>query len=142
MARLNIKEKERRRPSNVLILFHVVFLIAAVLIIGKIIYLQFIWEPDPKYVSYFQPKKGKNEIEPQRGSIIDHNGKLLAMSTPMYNVYMDCYVLKEEHSRDKKNGKKREQEWIRKAEELAARLPEVLPEEGKNADYYSDLITT
>ncbi|MBQ8170109.1 MAG: hypothetical protein IJZ98_05145 [Bacteroidales bacterium] len=87
------EEKERRRPSNVLILFHVVFLIASLLIVGKIVYLQFFWEPDPKYVNLFQPKKDRNEIEPQRGSIMDHNGKLLAISTPMYNIYMDCYVM-------------------------------------------------
>lgn len=134
------EEKERRRPSNVLILFHVMFLIAAFLIVGKIIYLQYIWEPDPKYVSFFKPKKDKNEIAPERGAILDHNGKLLALSTPMYNIYMDCYVLKEAHDKDEKEGKQKEAEWVRKAEELAKRLPEVLKEEGKNAAYYSELI--
>lgn len=141
MARLDKEERDRRRPSNVLILFHVVFLIAAILIIGKIVYLQFIWEPDPKYVSYFQPKKDRNQIEPQRGSILDHNGKLLAMSTPMYNVYMDCYVMKEEYAKDK-DGDKKEQEWIQKAQQLAKELPAVLKEDGKTASYYSDLILT
>lgn len=134
------EEKERRRPSNVLILFHVMFLIAAFLIVGKIIYLQYIWEPDPKYVSFFKPKKDKNEIAPERGAILDHNGKLLTLSTPMYNIYMDCYVLKEAHDKDEKEGKQKEAEWVRKAEELAKRLPEVLKEEGKNAAYYSELI--
>ena len=141
MARIDKEERDRRRPSNVLILFHVVFLIAAILIIGKIIYLQFIWEPDPKYVSYFQPKRDKNEIEPQRGSILDHNGKLLAMSTPMYNVYMDCYVMKEEYAKDK-NGAEKEAEWIQKAQQLAKELPAVLKEDGRSASYYSDLILT
>lgn len=127
-----------------LILFHVVFLIAALMIIGKIAYLQFIWKPDAKYVSYFQPKRDKNEIEPQRGSILDHNGKLLALSTPMYNVYMDCYVLKEEFEtmKDREEGKKKEDQWVAKAEQLAKELPLVLKEEGKNAAYYSDLILT
>ena len=134
------EEKERRRPSNVLILFHVMFLIAAFLIVGKIIYLQYIWEPDPKYVSFFKPKKDKNEIAPERGAILDHNGKLLTLSTPMYNIYMDCYVLKEAHDKDEKEGKQKEAEWVRKAEELAKRLPEALKEEGKNAAYYSELI--
>lgn len=141
MARLDKEERDRRRPSNVLILFHVVFLIAAILIIGKIVYLQFIWEPDPKYVSYFQPKKDRNQIEPQRGSILDHNGKLLAMSTPMYNVYMDCYVMKEEYAKDK-DGDRKEQEWIQKAQQLAKELPAVLREDGRTASYYSDLILT
>jgi cell division protein FtsI (penicillin-binding protein 3) len=127
-----------------LILFHVVFLCMAVAIIGKIAYLQFIWEPDPRYVKYFQPKKDKNEIDPQRGSIIDYKGKLLAMSTPMYNVYMDCYIMKEEYAlmKDKEKGAKKEQEWISKAQQLADKLPEVLKEEGRNAAYYRDLILT
>ena len=141
MARIDKEERDRRRPSNVLILFHVVFLIAAILIIGKIIYLQFIWEPDARYVSYFKPKKDRNEIEPQRGSIIDYKGNLLAMSTPMYNVYMDCYVMKEEYAKDK-NGAEKEAEWIQKAQQLAKELPAVLKEDGRSASYYSDLILT
>ena len=140
MQNHNTEEKGRRRTSNMLILFHVVFLCMAVVIIGKIVYLQFIWEPDPRYVKYFQPKKDKNEIDPQRGSIIDYKGKLLAMSTPMYNVHMDCYVLKETHDKDEKEGAKKEEEWVNKAMELSKRLPEVLEEEGKNAAYYSELI--
>ena len=120
MARIDKEERDRRRPSNVLILFHVVFLIAAILIIGKIIYLQFIWEPDPRYVSYFKPKKDRSEIEPQRGSIIDHKGNLLAMSTPMYNVYMDCYVMKEEYAKDK-NGAEKEAEWTQCRQQPSAR---------------------
>ena len=140
MAVKDREEKERRRPSNVLILFHVIFLIAALLIVGKTIYLQYIWEPDPKYAGFFKPKKDKNEIAPERGAILDHNGKLLALSTPMYNIYMDCYVLKETHDKDEKEGAKKEEEWVKKAKELSERLPEVLEEEGKNAAYYSELI--
>ena len=144
MQNHNTEEKGRRRTSNMLILFHVVFLCMAVAIIGNIVYLQFIWEPDPRYVKYFQPKKDKNEIDPQRGSIIDYKGKLLAMSTPMYNVHMDCYVLKEEYAsmKDKEKGAKKEQEWISKAQQLADKLPEVLKEDGRNAAYYRDLILT
>lgn len=144
MQNHNTEEKGRRRTSNMLILFHVVFLCMAVAIIGKIVYLQFIWEPDPRYVKYFQPKKDKNEIDPQRGSIIDYKGKLLAMSTPMYNVHMDCYVLKEEYAsmKDKEKGAKKEQEWISKAQQLADKLPEVLKEDGRNSAYYRDLILT
>ena len=144
MQNHNTEEKGRRRTSNMLILFHVVVLCMAVAIIGKIVYLQFIWEPDPRYVKYFQPKKDKNEIDPQRGSIIDYKGKLLAMSTPMYNVHMDCYVLKEEYAsmKDKEKGAKKEQEWISKAQQLADKLPEVLKEDGRNAAYYRDLILT
>lgn len=136
------QERQKRRASNVLMAFHVLFLTAAIAIIVKIVILQYFWEPDPRYVSYFQPKKTRQELDPERGAIIDHNGKLLAMSTPMYNVYMDCYVLKEEHDRDKEKGAEKEEIWVGKAKELAKRLPDVLKEEGKSASYYNDLILT
>ncbi len=138
----NNKERQKRRASIVLTAFHILFLTAAIAIIVKIVILQYFWEPDPKYVSYFQPKKSKQELDPERGAIIDHNGKLLAMSTPMYNVYMDCYILKEEHDRDKEKGAENEEKWVKKAQELAQRLPEVLKDEGKTASYYNDLIFT
>lgn len=137
---INRSDREKRRASNVLSAFHVVFLLMALASVVKIVITQYFWEPDPEYLNYFQPKKKKQDIDPDRGSIIDHNGNLLAMSTPMYNVYMDCYVQKEAHDADLKNGKKNEDEWVEKAENLARMLPEVLNEEGRNEAYYSSLI--
>ena len=139
---MSTNDSERRRASNFLTVFHAIFLVAAVLIVIEIVKIQYFWEPDSRYVEYFQPRKDKKEIEPLRGSIIDHNGKLLALSTPMYQVHMDCYVLKEEYSRDKEKGEEREKYWIAQAEELANALPRVLREEGKDAAYYKDLIFT
>mgnify|MGYP006358889605 FL=1 len=95
--------------------FHVVFLIIAIAAVTKIVITQYFWEPDPEYLHYFQPRKKKMDIDPDRGAIIDHNGNLLAMSTPMYNIYMDCYVLKEAHDADTRNGAKNEEEWVGKA---------------------------
>lgn len=136
------KDRQKKRASNVLMAFHILFLTAAIAIIVKIVILQYFWEPDPEYVSYFQPKKTRMDLEPERGAIIDHNGKLLAMSTPMYNIYMDCYVMKEAHDNDKEKGAEKEREWIAKAQKLASALPEVLKEDGRNASYYNDLIFT
>lgn len=139
---MSTNDSERRRASNFLTVFHAIFLVAAVLIVIEIVKIQYFWEPDSRYVEYFQPKKNKKEIEPLRGSIIDHNGKLLALSTPMYQVHMDCYVLKDEHNRDKEKGEEKEKYWIAQAEELAKELPRVLCEDGKDAAYYRDLIFT
>lgn len=139
---MSTQDSERRRASNFLTFFHALFLVASVLIVIEIVKIQYFWEPDPRYVEYFQPKKDKKEIEPLRGSIIDHNGKLLALSTPMYQVHMDCYVLKEAHDGDKEKGEEREEYWIAQAEELAKALPGVLCEEGKDEAYYKDLIFT
>ena len=139
---MSTHDSERRRASNFLTVFHAIFLVAAVLIVIEIVKIQYFWEPDPRYIEYFQPKKDKKEIEPLRGSIIDRKGKLLALSTPMYQVHMDCYVLKDEHNRDKEKGEEKEKYWIAQAEELAKELPGVLCVEGKDAAYYRDLIFT
>lgn len=136
----NKEDKEIRRASNVLSAFHVVFLIIAIAAVTKIVITQYFWEPDPEYLHYFQPRKKKMDIDPDRGAIIDHNGNLLAMSTPMYNIYMDCYVLKEAHDADTRNGAKNEEEWVGKAKKLATMLPQVLKEEGKDESYYNTLI--
>lgn len=133
-------DMERKRASNVLSAFHVVFLLLGLAAVINIVITQYFWEPDPEYLSYFQPKKKKQEIEPDRGAIMDHNGNLLAMSTPMYNIFMDCYVLKEAHDADHKNGRSDEDKWVKKAQELAKKLPQVLKEDGKDEAYYSSLI--
>ena len=133
-------DRENKRASDVLTFFHAVFLALAIASVVMIAVTQYIWKPDPKYLSYFHPFKKKMDINPDRGSILDHNGKLLAMSTPMYDIYMDCYVMKENHEDDKEKGKENEEKWVSKAYELARRLPEVLQEEGKDQEYYRNLI--
>lgn len=132
--------RDNKRASDVLTLFHVVFIGLTIASVTSIFITQYFWEPDPEYLIYFQPSRKKQDINPDRGAIIDHNGKLLAMSTPMYDIYMDCYVLKDVHDKDAKNGKKNEEDWIAKAYELAAGLPQVLKEEGKDEEYYRNLI--
>ena len=133
-------DRENKRASDVLTFFHAVFLALAIASVVMIAITQYIWEPDPKYLSYFHPFKKKMDINPDRGSILDHNGKLLAMSTPMYDIHMDCYVMKAKHDNDKEKGKENEEKWIDKAYKLAERLPEVLKEEGKDEEYYRNLI--
>jgi len=136
----NIEEKEKRRPSRVLMFFHIFFLLISIIVIGRIFYIQWIWEPNQKFIRHFQPSKQMEIIEPRRGSIIDHNGKLLAISTPLYNIYMDCYVQKEANDSNKKSGLKDEKEWMEKAELLSKGLAEVLREEGRDSAYYMQRI--
>ncbi len=135
-------DRSKRRASNVLTAFNILFLTVAVAIIVKIVILQYGWEPDSKYINYFKPDRTKQVIEPERGAIIDHNGRLLAMSTPMYNIYMDCYVMKEANDKDKDKGAENEAQWVEKAKKLSRGLPEVLKEEGKTAKQYEELILT
>ena len=120
--------------------FHILFLLLAFIVVGRIIYIQWIWDPNPKFVDHFRPSKHKEVIEPRRGSILDHNGRLLAISTPLYNIYMDCYVQKEANAKNKTKGLENEKEWMEKAELLSKGLAEILQEEGKDATYYLNRI--
>ena len=134
------KEKEKNRPSRVLMQLRVVFLAVSMLVAGKILYLQYIWEPNPKFVKDFKPAKQKEIIEPERGSILDHNGRLLAISTPLYNIRMDCYVQKEHNEQDGERGAKAEKDWLENAQLLSGGLARVLNEPGKDSLYYWNLI--
>ena len=116
--------------------FYLIFLLISLVVIGRIVYIQYIWKPNPEFVEHFQPSKKKAKIEPERGAILDHNGKLLAISTPLYNIYMDCYVQKEANEKNQKTGRKDEEEWLKKARLLSGGLSRVLVKEGKDSTYY------
>ena len=136
------KDKEKRKASRVLMHFYMIFLAISLVVIGRILYIQYIWEPNPKFVKDFKPAKQKEIIEPERGTIVDHNGRLLAISTPLYNIYMDCYVQKEHNDNNGEKGKKAEDEWLQNARLLSGGLERVLKEPGKDSLYYYTLINT
>jgi hypothetical protein len=52
--RKDIEEKDRHRVSKTLWYMYCAFLLASVIIIGRIVYIQFIWEPTPKWNKVFQ----------------------------------------------------------------------------------------
>ncbi len=139
--------REKRRASNVLTAFNIAFLMAAVAIIVKIVAVQFFWSPDAEFVDYFRPKKTRAEIEPERGAIIDHNGKLLAMSTPLYDIRMDCCVMKDEYKKEKYKSEKEKERldslerlWCDRARQLAKELPGVLKNPEMTANDYERMI--
>lgn len=143
MARkTDIQNEDRHRISRILWFLYCIFLGLSILLIARIIHIQFAWEPDAQTVKYFQPKKYQDKTKPERGTIMDINGKLLAISTPMYNIHMDCAVLKEEHTVGKtaRETDSLERIWRQKAYDLSRKLPEVLAKDGKTADYYYNLI--
>jgi cell division protein FtsI/penicillin-binding protein 2 len=131
---------DNRTPSRVLMYFYLLFLFISVIVVIKIYRIQNSWEPNPKFAWEFRPHKNPVDIMPREGSIMDRNGRILAISTPLYNIYMDCYVQKEHYDNDKKNGKKRNEEWLKKADELSGALATMFPELGKDSTYYSNLI--
>lgn len=120
--------------------FYLFFLFLSVVVTVKIYRIQNSWEPNEKFVKEFLPSKHLEQIRPREGSIMDHNGRILAISTPLYDIYMDCYVQKEHYDKDEKNGRKKNGEWLAKADALSARLAEMFPKKGKDSTYYSNLI--
>ena len=138
----DIQNEDKHRISKILWFLYCIFLIASIVLIVRVIQLQFFWEPDPQTVKYFQPTRFQKKTQPERGSIMDMNGKLLAISTPMYNINMDCAVLKDEHNARKtaRETDSLERIWKAKAKKLSNELPRVLAKDGKTSDYYYNLI--
>ena len=136
------QEEDKHRISKILWFLYCSFLVLSVVLILRIINIQYFWEPDPDTVEYFQPRKFEKKTKPERGAIMDMNGKLLAISTPLYNINMDCAVLKEEFRAGKtaRETDSLEREWRGKLKQLCNELPNVLAKDGKTSDYYYDLI--
>ena len=128
--------KKRDRIGVFLTLLYAVLLVASLLVIGKLVYLQVVFRPNPKIATALTPKRQTRRLEPVRGSIVDCNGRLLAMSYPVYDIHMDCTVRKAEFSkiRDKDSAMVKEQNWLLKARSLSDGLAEVVP--GKTGEQY------
>ena len=88
--------EDKHRISRTLWTLYCLFLVASLAVIVKIFYIQNIWEPDRQTIAEFLPDNRKEIVRPERGDILDCNGKLLATSTPLYTVRMDCHIQKSE----------------------------------------------
>ena len=144
MAQENEK-KTRKKTDSVgrgLYRLYVLFLIGSVLLVGRLIYIQLFYQPDPKIVQALTPTSVKKTIEPARGAILSDDGRLLAMSLPIYDINMDCTVMKESYAKirttDPAKGDSLEAAWMAKARGLADGLASILKE--KTADEYYSLI--
>ena len=124
-------DKSRKSDPTGLALYfiYLALLIASVIVMGRLVQIQLTYEPDPKIADLFKPRSRKQILEPLRGSIIARDGRLLAMSTPMYQVYMDCAVLKGTNSAEEEDA------WKEKARELSDGLSQ-LYRDRSGQEYY------
>lgn len=136
--RQNKAKKKRDRIGVILYCFYAIVLVAGFFIIGKMVCIQLFWKPDKDVARFFLPPSTKSVIEPDRGAIIGSDGKLLAMSTPMYQLYMDCTVLKSVF-RGKSNPDSLERDWLSKAKAFSDGLAEEVG--GSAGDYYRMIVT-
>lgn len=137
------KDKQKHdRAGKFLFCLYILFVIAGIFLIGRIAYIQIFYKPDPKLVKYISPRVRKEITDPIRGSILADDGRLLASSAPMYQIYMDCTVQKEayEKMKDRKEGNKKEQEWRGKAEKLSVGLAEIFKDKTAK-EYYTTIIS-
>lgn len=125
------KDKKKKSDSVGLSLYiiYLGLLILSVVIMARLVQIQLTYEPDPKIADLFKPRSTKQILEPMRGSIISNDGRLLAMSTPMYQVYMDCTVLRDV------NSKEEEENWKAKAKDLADGLAGIYHDKS-GSEYY------
>jgi len=128
----NSTKKERDRIGMILYYLYAAFLILSVILVGRIAYIQWFWKPDKTIEKYFRPASSKSVIDPERGAIIGCDGKLLAMSTPLYELYMDCTVRKDFFQDQGSEGKKLEEEWQAKAKLFAKGLAAEMGADGEN----------
>lgn len=156
MSEGNGTRKNRERISVILYTLYLILLAGSALLILRIIGIQLFFHPDDKIKDALTPAVVAKTIDPARGNIIDCQGRLLALTTPTYQIYMDCTVLKEEieakmNSRiarakgdplkiadAKAEAEQREAEWLSKAKELSVELAKTFP--GKTSDYFYQLI--
>ena len=131
--RTNIQNRQKRdRVGVILYTFYLIMLLASVVLIFRIIYLQTVFRPKPEIESALTPISTKESIEPARGNIIDSEGRLLALSCPIYQIYMDCTVRKSVFT------EKEEKAWLAKARDLSAGLADIYKD--KTAEQYYSLI--
>lgn len=136
--RQNKAKKKRDRIGVILYCFYAIVLVAGFFIIGKMVCIQLFWKPDKDVARFFLPPSTKSVIEPDRGAIIGCDGKLLAMSTPRYQLYMDCTVLKSVF-RGKSNPDSLERDWLSKAKAFSDGLAKEVG--GSAGDYYRMIVT-
>ena len=120
-------KKKGDRVVRTVYLLYLGYILGAILLVLRIAQLQLTYQPNEKIADLFHPRNIKQNLDPERGSILAWDGRLIAMSTPMYQVYMDCAVLKRDYRdmKDKEKGQRLEALWRAKADTLAAGLHEI-----------------
>ena len=129
------EKRKRDRTGMILSMLHFAALCLAVVLVLRIAYIQIIYRPDPTLEKYLTSPVRKSLTDPVRGSILAKDGRLLASSTPMYQIYMDCTGRTSVFSSAGAKGKAREKEWLGKAEKLSAAPAKIYKDRSAAEDY-------
>lgn len=137
------REYKYNTASRTLLMLTIAFTLAGIVLIGRIIYIQYFWEPNPRALKMkdFKVQTVSAKLAPQRGDILDCNGKVLATSIPKYDIEIDCKVqwktFQGQTTPDKKTGKPvgvvNEENWKKDLKAFTRGLVKIL-NDGRSAE--------
>ena len=152
--------ENRDRIHMVMVGLTTLFILLSAGILICIGHIQATYSVDPKVINLFRPRPDKNVEEPKRGRILAEDGRPLAITSPLYDIYMDCTVRKSEFEEmDRKEARRikkltdegkeapapmhpgtiAETLWKAKADSLSRELARLFP--AKTAtQYYNEII--
>ena len=138
MAETTTRRKRKKdRIGRSVHWLYVLFLLISLALIARLVYIVVAFQPDPQIAAVLSPRSIRHTEEPSRGAILSRDGDILALTLPIYDVYMDCSVQKNEFKK-KAKADSLEAEWMRKAGELAKGLSAILGD--KSPESYLSLI--
>lgn len=135
----NIQTKNasgRDRVGMWLYILYAFILLVSGIIVYKIIYIQYIWNPPQKLVEIFSPRTSPHELEAMRGSILTRDGHVLAVDAPAYQITFDTQARKVEF----KDNPEAEKEWLTKARDICELIAELYGNGRRSAsDYFREV---
>ena len=134
MAEEKRKKGKKDRIGRSVHWLYVLFLLISIALVTRLVYIVVRFQPDPQIAGALAPRSIRVTYEPARGAILSRDGDILALTLPIYDVYMDCTVQKSTFAQ--KNGTDSlEAAWMAKASKLSEGLAAVLGERSAG-DYY------
>ena len=152
--------ENRDRIHLVMVFLTWAFIVLSIGVLVCIGHIQATYSVDDRVINLFRPRPDRYTEVPKRGRILAEDGRPLAITTPLYDIYMDCTVRKSEFEEiDRKEerriarlrnegkeapepkylGAAAEKAWRAKAEELSRELARLFPSKSAS-QYYSEII--
>ena len=90
--------ENRDRIHVVMFFLSLLFLFLGLAILVRIWHIRATYTVDERVINLFRPAVQKHVDYPVRGKILASDGRPLAISAPLYDIYMDCTVRKAEYA--------------------------------------------
>jgi cell division protein FtsI (penicillin-binding protein 3) len=152
--------ENRDRIHMVMVFLTVLFIALSVGILICIGHIQATYSVDRKVINLFRPRPDRYVEVPKRGRILAEDGRPLAITAPLYDIYMDCTVRKSEFEEMDNKERRRlnklqadgkevpaakypgtaaEKAWQSKADSLSRELARLFPAKSAG-QYLSDIL--